>query len=732
MSEVFRLFVGGIPENITTAELKSRFQRFGEVVEIQLAPPLSDPNTQPDPTGMFALLYLFPSKSNDSTMVYFAVTNRGFGHLTMKCVDKAAAKQAIKTYHNCKWRGKVMRVEIANGGLLPQSSAPTNAQGDSETAQPTQTSEVIKPVESKPEVTQLKLRTQSGKMKVDVAAAKTMKFDDDEPSQSAIPVVNELKETVETTLTQPAQVKLSTETAKITSSKDVASLFADISDSSSTFASTLFANAAKQKQESQQEDKEIAAEENRNKKEQRRLERAAKFGSTPTSIDKPVEPVSLPTPSVSEKPHTVESIVVPEAVVSDKIEHSVESEKVKPAKIVKRQGPFDMRADLQLKEDLKAETQMALSWLSSLVGDENDDSTPADENVPVVAMDFDETIEVAPVKATKTKSDKKRSIREVSSDAFESHPALPISSASSKAETFKPVATSAEAVSQPPQPKKSKFKAPPPTTKSVDVSESIVHSSTDADSGTNDVAVPKLHITASTETATTSQVAEPLKKKSKFKAPPSSSVEKTTDSQRFCAMTSSWSSVFNAPDATSAVSSTASAEPFKFGSLFAPPTSQNAFKLSSLLPSVAETPSNSDDTPSLFQSNSKQTLVSNSTAVETTAKPSTKLVSVTDVALPADSLFSLNASLQPVWYDFNILLFHLNTNKILSVELFYCVCSTLPLVNRFTRDPNSSVEALQSKFRFVKSVYPFTSYRFQCIQKWFHSTCDCVKTGTVA
>lgn len=37
----YRLFVGGVPETITSAELAQRFSRFGEVVEVQLAPPLA-------------------------------------------------------------------------------------------------------------------------------------------------------------------------------------------------------------------------------------------------------------------------------------------------------------------------------------------------------------------------------------------------------------------------------------------------------------------------------------------------------------------------------------------------------------------------------------------------------------------------------------------------------------------------------------------------------------------
>ena len=43
----YRLFVGGVPETITSAELAQRFSRFGEVVEVQLAPPLAGSDAAP-------------------------------------------------------------------------------------------------------------------------------------------------------------------------------------------------------------------------------------------------------------------------------------------------------------------------------------------------------------------------------------------------------------------------------------------------------------------------------------------------------------------------------------------------------------------------------------------------------------------------------------------------------------------------------------------------------------
>jgi hypothetical protein len=56
MVEVYRLFIGGLPETVTEAELRSRFVKFGEVVSVQLAPP----KDTTDPASTDFVIYEYP------------------------------------------------------------------------------------------------------------------------------------------------------------------------------------------------------------------------------------------------------------------------------------------------------------------------------------------------------------------------------------------------------------------------------------------------------------------------------------------------------------------------------------------------------------------------------------------------------------------------------------------------------------------------------------------------
>lgn len=95
-----RVYVGGLPADATTKELSERFSRFVvaescRLESVELLPP----------KGLFAL-------NSDAT-------HRGFAYLTLSGeAASAATEKLVKTYNKTKWRGSVLRVEIAKPDYL--------------------------------------------------------------------------------------------------------------------------------------------------------------------------------------------------------------------------------------------------------------------------------------------------------------------------------------------------------------------------------------------------------------------------------------------------------------------------------------------------------------------------------------------------------------------------------------------------------------------------------------
>lgn len=87
MEAALRLFVGGLPDGCTQAELEQRFSPFGKVTECDIVGPKTY-------SGGLA----FP---------------RGFGYISLLPKDDQALKSCLSTYNGCKWRGKVLRCQVA-------------------------------------------------------------------------------------------------------------------------------------------------------------------------------------------------------------------------------------------------------------------------------------------------------------------------------------------------------------------------------------------------------------------------------------------------------------------------------------------------------------------------------------------------------------------------------------------------------------------------------------------
>jgi len=85
-NRVYRLYVGGLPANVSIEELQLRFARFGEVQEVHI----------PDEK--------FPSCADRPA-------NRGFAFISL-CTTEIKMKNCITTYSGCLWRGS--RLRIAN------------------------------------------------------------------------------------------------------------------------------------------------------------------------------------------------------------------------------------------------------------------------------------------------------------------------------------------------------------------------------------------------------------------------------------------------------------------------------------------------------------------------------------------------------------------------------------------------------------------------------------------
>ncbi|KAI3433600.1 hypothetical protein D9Q98_003410 [Chlorella vulgaris] len=83
-----RLFVGGLPAGCTSEDLRQRFQPFGEVTEVAIAPP-----------KVYGRDAVFP---------------RNFAHVELTPKDEASLRKCISAYNGCQYKGSVLRVSQAH------------------------------------------------------------------------------------------------------------------------------------------------------------------------------------------------------------------------------------------------------------------------------------------------------------------------------------------------------------------------------------------------------------------------------------------------------------------------------------------------------------------------------------------------------------------------------------------------------------------------------------------
>ena len=90
-----RLYVGGLPPDVTTEAVRQRFAPFGAVLACELAPARS---------------YHCDGE--------VAVFHRGFAHVELEPADGAALQRCLSAYNGSKWRGHVMRCQPARQSAL--------------------------------------------------------------------------------------------------------------------------------------------------------------------------------------------------------------------------------------------------------------------------------------------------------------------------------------------------------------------------------------------------------------------------------------------------------------------------------------------------------------------------------------------------------------------------------------------------------------------------------------
>lgn len=94
-----RLFVGGLPNGVTAADLTARFTPFGSVAAIEVV----------------------AAKPHDPLRPADAVAggcSRGFAYVELRPKDAVSVHRCLSLYNNSKWRGQVLRVEAAKPDYL--------------------------------------------------------------------------------------------------------------------------------------------------------------------------------------------------------------------------------------------------------------------------------------------------------------------------------------------------------------------------------------------------------------------------------------------------------------------------------------------------------------------------------------------------------------------------------------------------------------------------------------
>jgi len=104
---VHRLFVGGLPGDITEHDVIDRFSSLGRVHKVDIVPS-KDPLHKGSNTA--------PSQLAERTTPVIAFANvcagecRGFAYIDLESSD---IERCIKTYNSTKWKGKTLKVQLA-------------------------------------------------------------------------------------------------------------------------------------------------------------------------------------------------------------------------------------------------------------------------------------------------------------------------------------------------------------------------------------------------------------------------------------------------------------------------------------------------------------------------------------------------------------------------------------------------------------------------------------------
>ncbi len=86
-----RLYVGGLPPDVTEEQLRARFTPFGAVSACCIAPP----------------------------KVYGGASfPRNFGHVELEPRDEASLRRCISAYNGCRWKGAVLKCALARPHYL--------------------------------------------------------------------------------------------------------------------------------------------------------------------------------------------------------------------------------------------------------------------------------------------------------------------------------------------------------------------------------------------------------------------------------------------------------------------------------------------------------------------------------------------------------------------------------------------------------------------------------------
>lgn len=100
-----RLYVGGIPPGITLKELEDRFLPFGSVEQCEIIPPKTHA--------------IVTHGAERQTVSY----PRNFGFVSILPKDERSLQRAMSCYNGTRWRGSVMRCQVAKPTMMDKIAA---------------------------------------------------------------------------------------------------------------------------------------------------------------------------------------------------------------------------------------------------------------------------------------------------------------------------------------------------------------------------------------------------------------------------------------------------------------------------------------------------------------------------------------------------------------------------------------------------------------------------------